>query len=174
MDIIDHLKSRYININLHRPIIDFDNRVASFFLYSFTGSLVGYQQYRPESDKKTDNNPKLSRYYTYRKQPVNSVWGLESFYINDGPIFITEGIFDAARLTHRNQTAFATLCNNPQKDFKNWLECLARPIIAVCDNDSAGKKLAKFGNYYEINPNENDLGDSSEDYVTYLIKKYNI
>lgn len=48
-----------------------------------------------------------------------------------------------------------------------------RPTIAICDNDPAGLKLASCADYREIVPKEyGDLGDSPEDYVTYLIERY--
>jgi hypothetical protein len=170
---IDHLKERHLNLELHRPIIDTELSVATFLFYNFSHQIVGYQQYNPNGDRKIFNTKLGGKYYTYRKQPTVSVWGLESYYICDGPIFITEGIFDAARLTTHNQTAFAVCSNNPPKDYKNWFKCLSRSVIAICDNDSAGQELAKFGNYYEIVPDKKDLGESSEDYIQFLIARYN-
>jgi len=171
-NIHQHLKDRHLNVELHRPIVDEVEHCASFILWNLSGQLVGYQQYRPLSNKKPFNDPKESKYFTYIKQPTVTVWGLESFYISNGPIFITEGLFDAARLTNKNQTAFAMLCGNPPKDYYNWLHSLNRPIVAVCDNDPEGKKLAKFANYFEISQGSKDLGDSSDDYVNWLISKY--
>lgn len=172
MNLKSHLKSRYLNIDLHKPILDYNEKCATFILYNMSGNLVGYHQYRPLCDKKCDNNPKNSRYYTYKKQPTIAVWGIESYYISDGPIFITEGLFDAARLTNKNQTAFAVLCNKPSKDYYNWFKSLTRPIVVVCDNDSAGKELSNFGDYVHHIQDFKDLGDASDDYVNYLISKY--
>lgn len=101
-----------------------------------------------------------------------SVWGLESLHISSGPIFLTEGIFDAARLTNLGYSALATMSNDPPKDYKNWLHLLRRPIVAVCDNDAAGRKLAKFGNFVEIVPEGKDLSDAPESYVRFLVNKY--
>lgn len=172
-NIRNHLKERHLNLDLHRPLLDKDLNIATFLFYNFSGQLVGYQQYNPNGDKRIFNSKIGGKYYTYRKQPTISIWGLESFYISDGPIFITEGIFDAARLTELNQTAFAVCSNNPPKDYKNWFKNLTRPVIAICDNDLAGLKLAKFGNSYEIVPDGKDLGEAPDDYVLYLIQKYN-
>ena len=171
-ELIDHLKSRHLNLELHRPILDEELSIATFLFYNLSEQLVGYQQYNPNGDKKIFNSKLDGRYYTYRKQPTISIWGLESYYISDGPIFITEGIFDAARITERNQTAFAVCSNDPPKDYKNWFDTLPRKVIAICDNDPAGEELAKFGDYYEIVPDNKDVGDSSEEYVRYLIEKY--
>lgn len=171
-NIVEHLKDRHLNLELHNPILDLELNIATFLFYNFSGQIVGYQQYNPNGNKKIFNCKLEGYYYTYRKLPTISVWGLESYYINNGPIFITEGIFDAARLTELNQTAFAMCSNVPPKDYKNWLGCLSRPIIVICDNDDAGKKLAFYGDYFEIVPDEKDLGDASDDYVRHLIDKY--
>lgn len=45
-------------------------------------------------------------------------------------------------------------------------------FVAVCDNDDAGRKLAKFGDYVEVVPEGKDLGESPDNYVQYLVNKY--
>ncbi len=170
-NIKDHLEKRHINLELHRPFLNYQNNSATFFLYNFSGQICGYQTYRPFGDKKIFNHPDLGRYYTYRKIPTISVWGMESYKNETHPIFIVEGIFDAARITERNHCAFATLCNKPPKDYKNWLQILPNPTIAICDNDKAGFELSKFTDHYEVVP-DSDLGDASDDYVSHLITSY--
>lgn len=172
MNIKEHLIERQVNLDLHRPLIQQEDLSATFFCWNFSGQLTGFQRYKPNGYKKLFNDPVLGRYYTYKsKIGTLLIWGLESYFINDGPIFITEGIFDACRMTRRNQTAFATLCNKPPKDYKNWLMALNRPIIAICDDDDAGRLLANFGDCYEIVP-KTDLGDAPEDYISHLIERY--
>lgn len=170
--ILDHLKSRYLNTNLHRTWLDENNYLATFPLWNLSNQLVGYQKYNPKGDKKTFNNPTLGKYYTYRTKPENAVWGLESWNVSN-PLFVTEGIFDAARLTWNNMSAIAVMSNDPSDTIKNWLWTIRkfRPVIAVCDNDAAGRKLAKFGTYSEV-VEGHDLGDASNEYVDKLIKKY--
>jgi hypothetical protein len=84
--ILEHLKHRYLDIDLHKPMIDEVERLATFYLYNLSGQIVGYQQYRPEGEKKPQNNPKLGKYYTYRKQPTVSVWGVESLHLSPDAI----------------------------------------------------------------------------------------
>lgn len=165
-----HLESRHCDLDLHRPILDNEERIATFYLWNLSGELAGYQQYRPEGEKKPQNNPKQGKYYTYRKRPTLAVFGVETLH-RPGPIFITEGIFDACRLTSRGAAAVAVLANNPGTDLANWLFMLRREVVAVCDNDAAGRKLAKYGHRAEFTQDK-DLGDSSEEYVTYLLNKY--
>lgn len=169
-----HLKDRFLDINIHKPLLDKDLNIATFYCWNLSGELLGYQQYNPNGDRKIFNSKEGGRYYTYRNKhyPTVIFWGVESLSLNTGPIFLTEGIFDAARMTNRGQSALAAMTNNPPKDYKNWLLCLNRPIVAICDNDTAGKRLAKFGHFSETVPDGKDLGESSEDYVSFLIDKY--
>ena len=170
MNLTEHLRSRHLDLELHRPMLDEVEDVATFYLWNLSGQLVGYQQYRPLGEKKPQNNPKEGKYFTYRKQPTLAVWGVESLKY-PGSVFVCEGVFDACRLTEMGCAAVAVLSNNPTSDLANWLACLNRRVVAVCDNDSAGRKLAKFGDDV-VFTYEKDLGDSSEDYVKSLVLHY--
>lgn len=170
MNLKEHLKSRHLDFDLHRPMLDEEEGVATFYLWNLSGQLVGYQQYRPLGVKKPQNNPKEGKYYTYRSLPTVAVWGVESLK-NPGSLFVCEGVFDACRLTEKGCAAVAVLSNNTGWDLKNWLSMLNRRVVAVCDNDEAGKKLAKFGDDVVVTY-EHDLGDSSEDYVNSLVLHY--
>ena len=169
--VTEHLKDRHLNLELHRPMVDEENRVATFFLYNLSGALVGYQQYRPEGEKKPQNNPKQGKYFTYRKQPTLAVWGVESLHLSPNVVFLCEGVFDACRMTERGYSALAVLSNNTGSDLKNFLFMLNRKVVAVCDNDDAGRKLAKFGDV-AVFCEDHDLGDSSEEFVNTLVLKY--
>ena len=169
--VAEHLKDRHLNLELHRPMVDEVERVATFFLYNLSGCLVGYQQYRPEGEKKPQNNPKQGKYFTYRKQPTLAVWGVESLHLSPNVVFLCEGVFDACRMTERGYSALAVLSNNTGSDLKNFLFMLNRKVVAVCDNDDAGHKLAKFGDV-AVFCEDHDLGDSSEEFVNTLVLKY--
>ena len=169
--ILEHLKDRHVDLNLHRPWIDEDERVAVFYLYNLSGSIIGYQQYRPDADKMKDNHPKEGRYFTYRKQPTLAVWGVESLHLTPHVVFLTEGVFDAARLTERGYSALAVLTDDPTKDLRNWLSMLNRKVVAVCDNDKAGRRLAKFGDV-AVFTEDKDLGEATDEYVTRLLNEH--
>lgn len=169
--VLAHLKRRHLDVDLHRPMVDEVDRVATFYLWNLTGMLCGYQQYRPEGLKKPQNNPKEGKYFTYSKQSTLAVFGVESLHLTPNVVFLTEGVFDAARLTERGYSALAALSNNPAKDLHNFLSCLNRKVVAVCDNDQAGRRLAKFGHCC-VFTTDKDLGDSSEEFVTDLLKTY--
>lgn len=170
--VTEHLKDRYLNVELHRPVVDEANRVATFYLWNLSGQICGYQQYRPEGCKKPNNNPKEGKYFTYRKQPTLALWGVESLYLTPKLLFVCEGLFDAARLTNRGISAVAVLSNDPGSDFRNWVLMLNRYVVVVCDNDIAGEKLAKYGDVFVYPPSEKDLGDSDEQFVTILVKEF--
>jgi hypothetical protein len=169
--VTEHLKDRHLNLELHHPMVDEVNRVATFYLYNLSGQIVGYQQYRPEGEKKPNNHPKLGKYFTYRKQPTLAVWGVESLHLSPHVVFLTEGVFDACRITEKDYSALAVLCNNPPADFKNWLSMLNRKVVVVCDNDHAGRRLAKFGDV-AVFCETHDLGDSTDEFVNTLVTSF--
>ena len=173
MDLKEYLQKRELDVELHNPILDDEEGTITLYFWNPSGQLVAYQQHRPNVPSCSQKlGPKEARYFTYRKIPTIAVWGVESLYISDGPVFLCEGVFDACRFTYRGYSALAACCNNPPKDFRNWLEFLSRPIVVVCDNDDAGRKLAKYGDYVEVVTDVKDVGEAPESYLQFLISKY--
>ncbi|CAB4130157.1 Archaeal primase DnaG/twinkle, TOPRIM domain [uncultured Caudovirales phage] len=170
-NIEQHLRQRHVDLNLHRVFIDEINGVATFPLFNLSGQMVGFQQYRPGASKERKNDPRAGRYFTHRSSHTLAVFGVESLYLNPNILFVTEGIFDAVRLTEVGAPAIAVLSNNPTADLANFLLCTNRKIIAVCDFDAAGKKLAAFGDVAVIMDSK-DLGDASQETVDNLVKKF--
>lgn len=170
--VLEHLKTRHLDVELHRPAVDEDERVATFYMYNLSGQVVGYQQYRPEGLKKPNNNPREGKYFTFRQAPTVGVWGVESLHLTPHVVFVTEGLFDAARLTQRGVSAVAVFTNNPGKDVMNWLSMLGRKVVVVCDGDNAGAKLAKYGDVSLCLLGGKDLGECSDDYVDMLVKEF--
>ena len=167
-----HLKSRDIDFDIHRPIITKDS--ATFICYNLSGQLVGWQRYAPNRKSMCSNNPD-GRYYTYRSNSHISIFGLETYNSNTKCIFVTEGIFDSARLTKRGATAFALLTNSPNSSMLNFLACLSQRIVAVCDNDNGGDFLRKRLKNIAIDfivPRAKDLGEETTDFVDSLITEY--
>lgn len=172
MNVLQHLHSRYFDSTLHKVWIDETEGVATYPLWNLSGQMVGYQQYRPSANKQKDNHPKDSRYFTYRKNKVAGVWGLESWKLSN-TLFVTEGTFDACRITYRGFSAIATLSNDLDDNLRRWLWTIrkARRVVVVCDNDAAGRRLAKYGHISCV-VESGDLGDASEEYVQQLIELY--
>lgn len=180
---LQHIHDRHVDTDLHYVWMDEAERVAKFPLWNLSGQMVGYQAYRPDADKVQKNDLK-GRYYTYRGEkliPKHSksvtVWGLEAWY-RSTTLFVTEGIFDAARLTELGASAIAVLSNDPSTSTKNWLLCVRqmRPVVAICDPGRAGHKLAKVGHFAHTvqlpNDPDGDLGDADEQYVKDLLEWY--
>lgn len=172
MTVLQHLHSRRLDTSLHRVWVDENEGVATFPLWNLSGQMIGYQQYRPCANKQKANHPKMSRYFTYRKNKTVGVWGLESWKLSN-TLFVTEGVFDACRLTSLGYAAVATLSNDVDDSLKRWLWTVkkSRWVVAVCDNDSAGRRLAKYGHLSHI-VESGDLGSASDEYVRNLVKNY--
>jgi hypothetical protein len=174
MDMKKHLSERHMNILIHKCWIDNAEGVATFPLYDpVTYAMGGYQQYRPSRTKSRNNDPRLGKYYSfYSKNHKLAVWGLESWKFSN-TLFLTEGIFDAARITEVGHSAIAVIGNNP-KPLTEWLWMIrqSRRVVAVCDPDAAGQKLAKFGTVFHTMKCGTDLGDAPQSYVEDLVHRY--
>lgn len=172
VDVKSHLKSRHFNLDLHQAFINETERLATFPLWDLNGRLVGYQRYRPDADKTRKNDPREGRYFTRRPKDKLAVWGLESWVLSN-TLFVTEGIFDACRLTKKGISAIACLTSTPNSDVKNWFFCIrqTRPVVAICDPGEAGMLLAKLGHVHHV-MTETDLGDASEAEVNKIMEKH--
>jgi DNA primase len=168
MDLLLHLRKRHLDIELHRPLIDEEAGIITFLLFNLSGSIVGYQQYRPNGEKCRQNDPKQGRYFTYKRKGAIALFGIESLHLTPNVVVITEGIFDAVRMTEKGVSALAVLCNDPNSDTKSFLRSLSRNIISVCDNDSAGKNLASVCDL-AILTKDKDLGDSDDLFVNEIV-----
>lgn len=142
MDILDHLKQRHLDISRYNIYIS--NDCVVFPLWTFTGRMIGYQQYRPDGEKKRQKDPRMGRYFTktsFDKTPA--LWGVETINTDDKLLFVTEGIFKACRLHNLGYNAIAVLGNDPAR-LKEWLYSCGYKTVAVCDGDRAGRKLARY------------------------------
>lgn len=166
-----HLLNRRVDLALHKPKIDEEERIATFYLSNGNGIISGYQQYRPDATKEKHNNPKEGRYFTYRGKDKIAVFGLESLCYQSNVIFVTEGIFDAVRITEYGKPALAILSNDPSADLKNFLVSLGKPIVAILDDDPAGRKLAS-STHFSYTCKNGDLGDASTHEVKEILWHY--
>ncbi len=169
-DMESHLKERGIDTSKTEIIIDEESNDVFFFLYNLSGQMVGYQKYNPIYDKKGQNSktlddPKKTKYYNwvgdedYGKKLA--VYGLESYNFNDKYLFITEGIFDIARVHEAGYPGIAVLCNDPTPQLGHWLRTLPQVKIVIYDNDKAGEVLRKFGDCSFSISGGKDLNDLS-------------
>jgi hypothetical protein len=172
--VLENLLSRHCDPVKYR--VSYDDETACFLLYNFLGQIVGYQQYRYTANKEQRNDPEIGRYYTYFTKNDHfkhiSIWGLENLDPNQKYLFLTEGIFDAIRLQNLRLNACATLSNDPMH-LTNQLFILGQKytLVAICDNDESGQKLAKFCHHNFTTDSAKDLGDLSNDELNNFVKK---
>jgi len=165
-EMYDHLKQRGIDPDKTRCIFDEKEGDVFFFLYNLSGQLIGYHKYNPKYPKTGQGklvDPRLAKYFTwvsddYKGKKI-AVWGLESTNIEDKFLFICEGLFDAARIQEAGYPAIAVLCNDPSSSLKSWLNTLPQKKIVIYDNDSAGKKLRRVGDYSYSVSGAKDIND---------------
>jgi hypothetical protein len=174
----DHLKGRGVDPTKTRVIMDEETGDSHFFLYNLSGQMVGFQKYNPDYEKTGQSNlenPRMAKYFTWVSEEGLgrhiAVWGLESLdLMTDKFVFITEGIFDAARIQEAGYPALAVLCNNPSDSLKSWLETLIQKKIVIYDNDKAGRKLMKVGDYSYTVPSGKDANDLTPEEAKVFLK----
>lgn len=165
-DIKIHLKKRGIDTEKTRTIIDEETEDVYFFLYNLSGKMIGYQKYNPNYKKTGQSkvsNPKMAKYFNWVTEEdfgrSIAVWGLESTKFTDRYLFVTEGIFDAARIQEAGYPAIALLCNDPSDSLKSWLATMPQKKIVIYDNDRPGRKLIKVGDYSYTVKTDKDIND---------------
>jgi hypothetical protein len=186
-EIEKHLLSRGVDPNKTAVIIDEESGFATFLLYNLSGQLVGYQQYNPKGTKDfpgrgkhaskfSEDQKSLMKYYTYigrggdKSTHKIAVWGVETLDERQY-LFVTEGIFDAIKVKNAGHPVIAVLANHP-KPLRDWFRALAKFVIAIEDNDAAGKKLSTVADASYVVPEPyHDLGDMPQEEVNVFIKK---
>lgn len=169
-----HLQARHVDFKLHRVWLDEKNHVATFPIYNLRSQLLGYQQYRPDGNKSVNNNPRMGKYFTRKpSNPEPTYWGAESWNLSN-TLFLVEGLFDAARLTSLGYSALAVFTNNPGSNFLGFISLIQqlRPVVAVCDADAAGIKLAKYAHKHYTLTTGKDVSDAEEQEILSLVRRY--
>ena len=156
MNMKEHLSRRGVYERV--LLLSVTDEVAVFPLYNLSGQLVGYQNYRPDATKKKTNDPREARYFT--RVSEKTVWGLEYLNPLKPHLFVVEGIFDAVKLVELGLNAVAVLSNDP-KAVAYMLWSLPYTTIALCDNDAAGLKLAKYCKTHKVLTTAKDMGELS-------------
>jgi hypothetical protein len=173
-----NLIDRHVDLDLHEVFICETTRTATFWLGNLSDMYVGYQVYRPDADKTTKNDEK-GRYYTHRgekliprKSKTVALWGLESYNLSN-VLFVTEGIFDAARFTKMGFSAVAALANDPDKSTRNWFNIVSktRKVVAICDSGRPGLKLRTVGQSYYI-MKDLDASEAPEEEIQHILETY--
>ena len=163
-----HLEDRHLFVDNYAAWLSEAEDVVVFPLYNLAGQMFGYHHYRRSQDKVKNNDPYEARYFTRLTSGSVGYWGLESWTYSN-TLYVVEGLFDAARFHAAGLSALAVFCNNPKRLHK-WLDNLARPVVAVCDGDKAGLKMASKFNKYVVLPKDEDVSSLSDTAFKQLLK----
>ncbi len=176
MNIRKHLADRCLDPLKYRAVLDEDRDIATFMLWDLSGRLVGYQQYNPagtKSIRNDENHRDQLKYFTYvgdegvpgdGKKKL-AAWGFESFTLNERIMFVAEGIFDAVKIHNAGYPALAVITNDP-KHLRAMFKALGRTVIAICDDDDAGRRLASCAHLsFKVPTPYHDLGDMDQESV---------
>ena len=160
---------RELNVDLYSSVTITDERIT-FPLWNLSGQMIGYQSYRPTGPKghSKDVLPQDMRYFTYISKIENTskiaVFGVEQLsrtcsYSN--VCFLVEGIFDAVPFHNLNLNCLGLLGvgDRPNKELLNHLRSLGYLLVAVCEDDKAGKNLRKYSDKSLYLENGQDPGD---------------
>ena len=107
-----HLTSRGLHPeNYQSVVVDEQEGVVTFLLFDFSGAITGYQRYKPGAPKKlaSERNSAELKYFIHATSGRFAVFGLESVLSKKEPVFVTEGVFEAASLHSKGAQAIAIL-----------------------------------------------------------------
>jgi hypothetical protein len=172
--LLDHLKSRGLDLEKTHIIYDEQKGDAYFFIYNLTGQLIGYQKYNPNNPK-VDDMGEDGRYFSHiRKELLGQgkvgVYGLETYQMDKKYLFIAEGIFDIIKIHNMGEPGIANLGCSLSKQAINWYRTLPQIKILIQDKDEAGKELTQIADYVLTVPDPyKDLGDMPQNEVDVFI-----
>ena len=174
--LLEHLKQRSLTPSLYSGLwLDEEESVTTFGLWNLSGSLVGFQQYKHLASKERCENPRDMRYFTIAgktdKYSKLLAFGVDLLDSNQKVLFLAEGDFDVVPLHNRNVNALATLNNNP-KHLASWLRTLGYYLVALCEGDEAGQKLANVADEAVYLPEGKDPAEMSAEWFDELVQKY--
>ena len=170
MDIVEHLKSRGMDVGLYRDVpVSVSRNTATFYLWNLSGQLVGCQMYNPAGDKNCRNNPVNSKYFnrmTHQEDAIAvGVWGLQYFDISEWDfLFLTEGVFDAVKVLNAGFPCVALLGATVSVSTSGWLASLPHKKVALLDGDVAGRVMKHLSTvYFNLSDPFKDLGEMPQE-----------
>jgi hypothetical protein len=150
----------------HNCWVDHENELVTFPLWTVDGKLIGYQRYNWRETKIRDNG---ARYFTWLDDAYKQVacYGIDNC-CGHSPLFVTEGIWDALRVSNCYVDCLALLSCSPHRQLRQWLRMYAgnRPIIGLCDNDEnkSGNRLISTVDIHYFPPyNRKDVNALTHD-----------
>lgn len=162
-DMKQHMQDRGVVSNYPSLYVDYENNVATFLLYTWTGKLIGFHQYKPLAPKKHAKGlkPNEMKYFPHCLQGSHAYWGADTIDHSKRLVLVTEGVFDAISLHNAGFNCIAALGNNPTA-LRNMVYTNTQyEFVPVCDGDSAGMLLAKYSSHGRmvVMPYGKDCGD---------------
>ncbi len=148
MDFREHIALRGYKEDMPNVVVDYDNEVVTFLLFTITGTFAGYQNYHWKAEKVRGNK---GRYFTWLTDwyKLMGIWGWHSLnrgYDNKHDfVFLCEGIWDAIRIHNAGYPAIAIMTATPHPNTVKYIKLNThnRLAIGVLDRDDnlAGQKL---------------------------------
>jgi len=145
--------------------VDAEGETITFPLLTIDrAKLIGYQRYQWDAEKIRGNVPgRKQRYYTWMPDAYKgmAIYGWDNCF-GHGPLFVTEGIFDALKVTNCWHDCVALLTNSPSKQFKQWFRDVTRyrRVIALMDSGESHDRWQQIANKTFYPPNNyDDIGD---------------
>ena len=168
-----HLTERNLDTQKH-SVWFLEDSTYAFPLWNLSGQLLGVHHYNPLGSKDNDNSLN-GKYCTRVHNPHVVVWGLESWSFSN-TLFLTEGLFDAAKVTWCGYSALALFGTTsvPNKNLLNWLWNVNqfRNVVALCDNDKQGSWLASYAAKSYQFKKFHDAGDAPVSFVYRLCQSF--
>lgn len=177
-----HLKSRDLDISLYSSMyLDINEDLLWIPLWNLSGQLVGYQTYRPNASKSDKTiKPKYQKYFNYLSK-VNrkvqlSAFGLDLLNLNKRTLFLVEGVFDAIPFHNLGLNCLGLLGvqSKANKQLLGNLKSLGYHLIAICEDDVAGKNLSKYADTSLYLTGGKDPGDLKTEGVKEFLVNNNI
>lgn len=138
----EHLLGRNYDPDLYQHhTVDEDDWLLTVHLFNIDGKFVGYQRYNPSGSKKTKPVSE-AKYMTYIMKGERAYWGLETLDYTKSRLYIVEGLFKASALHRLGLNAICVMGNNAAH-LGEILLSFNMDLVAVCDNDDAGKVLGR-------------------------------
>lgn len=128
----DYLHSRNINYADVKAMYSLSERHQNRVILPIykSGKLIHWQSRAIDNTK--------PRYLTAHDNKQIAMWGLNNAYKHNGPLYVTEGIFDASFID-----GVAILGSDLSPEKKYMLDNISRAKVLVVDSDQNGGKLAQ-------------------------------
>jgi hypothetical protein len=168
-EFLTHLHHRCKQPAEHLGVVDAEQELFTRYIYNLSGQVVGYQAYNWRADKKPKKDV-TGRYWTWLsktdgKTTALGVMGLEHVRWGE-TLYLVEGQFEQATAAAYGLNCVAVLTNNP-KHLRNWVAAYPAPVVALCQDDAAGRKLANLADRAVMLPR--DLDELNQEQVLCLL-----